>query len=178
MMQFFKRLARGFRREDGTASIEFVLAVPVLMTIFMASFESGLLMTRSIMLEQAVDVTIRELRLGHMTLPDADKIKVEMCKHTAVIKDCKVNTIVELTRINTANWALPTNAATCIDRDAAIEIPNDTFTSPLPNDLMLVRVCVRQKLMFPTSTIGMKVASDSKGGYSLVVASAFAVEPN
>ena len=57
MMRFMKRLARGFRREDGTASVEFVMVVPVLLTVFMASFESGLLMTRSIMLEQAVDIT-------------------------------------------------------------------------------------------------------------------------
>ena len=40
MTRFLKRLARGFRREDGTASIEFVMAVPVLMTIFMASFNA------------------------------------------------------------------------------------------------------------------------------------------
>ena len=47
------------RREDGTAAMEFVLVIPVIMMIFMASFESGLLMTRSIMLEQSVDMTMR-----------------------------------------------------------------------------------------------------------------------
>ena len=178
MMQFMKRLARGFRREDGTASIEFVMAVHVLMTIFMASFESGLLMTRSIMIEQAVDISIRELRLGHMTLPNAVKLKKEICRHTSIIKDCEANTVVELTRISASTWAFPSAAVGCITRDEDILIPDDKFTSPLPNDLMLVRVCVRQKMMFPTSSFGMKVASDSTGGYSLVVASAFAVEPN
>lgn len=177
MMRFFRRVLRGFRREDGTASIEFVLAIPVLMTVFMASFESGLLMTRSIMLEQAVDVTIRELRLGHYTLPDAVKLKKEICGRTTILKECEANTIVELTRISTTNWALPNTKTACIDRDQEIQIP-DTMVTILPNDMMLIRVCVRQKLMFPTSTIGMKIASDSKGGYSLVVASAFAVEPN
>lgn len=178
MMQFMKRLPRAFRREDGTASIEFVMAVPVLMAVFLASFESGLVLTRSIMLEQAVDVTIRELRLGHMTLPNAQKLKAEICEHTAIIKDCETNTVVELTRVSASNWAMPTASVACIMRNEEIEIPDDMVTSPLPNDLMLLRVCVRQTLLFPSSTLGMKIASDSTGGYSLVVSSAFAVEPS
>ncbi len=43
-----------FRHEDGTASVEFVMAVPILLLVFVSSFENGLLMTRSIMLDQAV----------------------------------------------------------------------------------------------------------------------------
>ena len=68
MKKLRKWLARALRCEDGAATLEFALSVPVLITIFMASFESGLLMTRSIMLEQAVDITMRELRL---VVPDA-----------------------------------------------------------------------------------------------------------
>jgi Flp pilus assembly protein TadG len=61
------RLARALRNEEGTATMEFVLVIPLIMMIFMASFESGLLMTRSIMLEQSVDMAMRELRLGHVS---------------------------------------------------------------------------------------------------------------
>lgn len=177
MMQFIKRLSRGFRREDGTATVEFVMAVPVLMTIFMASFESGLLMTRSVMLEQSVDITMRELRLGHYNLPDAALIKKEICDRTSILRDCEASTIVELTRINTTNWVLPTGQASCVNRDEEIQIA-DTFVAQQQNDMMLVRVCVRQDLIFPTSSLGLKLATDSEGGYSLVAISAFVVEPN
>lgn len=177
MMQFMKRLSRGFRREEGTASVEFALAVPVMLTIFMASFESGLLMTRSIMLEQAVDITMRELRLGHYNLPDAALIKKEICSRTAILRDCEASTIVELTRVSTTNWALPSGQVSCVTRDEEIQIA-DTFVAQQQNDMMLVRVCVRQDLMFPTSSLGVKLASDSEGGYSLVAISAFVVEPN
>lgn len=177
MIRFLRQATRRFRREDGTASIEFVMAVPVLMTIFMASFESGLLMTRSIMLEQAVDITMRELRLGHYNLPTAALIKKEICDRTAILKNCAASTIVELTRINTTNWALPNNKTSCINRDEEIQIA-DTFVAQQQNDMMLVRVCVRQDLMFPTSSLGLKLATDSAGGYSLVAISAFVVEPN
>ena len=39
-----------WRDESGVATIEFLFDLPVLLVIFMASFESGLMMTRSIML--------------------------------------------------------------------------------------------------------------------------------
>lgn len=177
MMHFMKRLARGFRREDGTASIEFVMALPVMLTIFMASFESGLLMTRSIMLEQSVDITMRELRLGHYNLPDAALIKREICKRTVIMKDCEASTIVELTRVSTTNWVLPNSQTSCVNKDEEIQIA-DTFVAQQQNDMMLVRVCVRQELIFPKAAIGVKLASDNQGGYSLVAISAFVVEPN
>jgi Flp pilus assembly protein TadG len=48
-----RRLGRFGRDDAGTAAIEFAMTVPLLITIFMASFESGFLMVRSIMLEQS-----------------------------------------------------------------------------------------------------------------------------
>ena len=61
----FHNFGRFGRDDKGTAAVEFAMTVPLLLTIFMASFESGFLMVRSIMLEQSVDMTMRELRLGH-----------------------------------------------------------------------------------------------------------------
>ena len=57
-----RRLKTLWRREDGVAAMEFVLMVQVFLAIFMSAFECGLLMTRAILLEHAVDVTMRELR--------------------------------------------------------------------------------------------------------------------
>lgn len=176
MISLFKRLTRGFWREDGTATIEFVMAVPILMAVFTASFESGLLMTRTIMLDQAVDITMRELRLGHLTAPNAAVLKKEICKRTVILDDCEANTIVELTRISTTTWKLPTARTNCINRDLEFQ-PPDIFVSTNPNDMMLVRVCVRQDLMFPTTGLGLKLASDGKGGYGLITVTAFVVEP-
>ena len=176
MIRFMRRLARGFMREDGTATIEFALAVPVLMTVFMASFESGLLMTRSIMLDQAVDITMREMRLGHLVSPTAAMIKEEICKRSVILNNCEANTIVELTRISTTTWKMPSARASCVSRDLQYQDP-DIFVSTAPNDMMLVRVCVRQDLMFPTSGLGLKLATDSQGGYGLVSMTAFVVEP-
>jgi TadE-like protein len=170
------RLLRAFRREDGTATIEFVMAVPILLTVFMASFESGLLMTRSIMLEQSVDMTMRELRLGHYTLPDAALLKTEVCKRTVIFRDCEANISIEMIRVSTANWALPSTAVTCVNRDEEIQ-PVTVLQIGQQNDVMLVRVCVIQDAIFPTSKFGLGLAVDGEGGYGLVAVSAFVTEP-
>lgn len=177
MIQLFRRLARRFRREDGTASMEFVVAIPVLITIFMASFESGLLMTRSIMLEQSVDMTMRELRLGHYTLPDAALLKTEICKRTVIFKDCNQNIMIEMTRISTANWQMPKTGVACIDRSQDIQ-PVTALQIGQQNDIMLVRICVVQDAMFPTTGIGLGLPKDGKGGYGVTAVTAFVTEPN
>ena len=177
MMRFMRRLARGFRTEDGTASVEFVMSVPILMTIFMGSFESGLLMTRSVMLEQSVDITMRELRLGHYANPDAAKLKLEICNRSVIFNDCQNNILIELTRISKTTWTLPTTSTSCINRDAEFQVA-DTMMALTENELMLIRVCVRQDLLFPTSGLGLKLATDSEGGYGLTATSAFVVEPD
>lgn len=177
MTRYMRRLARGFRREDGTATIEFVMAVPVLLTVFMASFESGLLMTRAIMLEQAVDITMRELRLGHYTLPDANLLKTEICKRTVIFKSCEDNIMIEMTRVNTANWVLPKTDVACVDREEEIQ-PVTVLQIGQQNDVMLVRVCVIQDALFPTSKYGLGLATDAQGGYGLVTVSAFVTEPS
>lgn len=176
MIALSKRIARAFRREDGTATIEFVMAVPVLLTVFMASFESGLLMVRSIMLDQATDMTMRELRLGHIPLPTSAILKKEICKRTTIIRDCEANIMIELNRISKTSWAFPSNNVACIDRDEEI-LPVVNYIVPTQNDLMLVRVCVVQDALFPTTGVGLALPKDGKDGYAVVATSAFSAEP-
>jgi hypothetical protein len=177
MIRWFRRLSPAFRREDGTAAMEFVLAVPLLITIFMASFEAGLLMIRSIMLEQSVDMTMRELRLGHYTLPDAALLKTEICKRTVIFKDCQANITIEMTRISTTNWALPGTDVACIDRSEDIQ-PVTALQIGQQNDIMLIRVCVVQDALFPTTGIGLGLPKDGQGGYGVISTSAFVTEPS
>jgi hypothetical protein len=186
MKRPFAKLTRGltalfpkaWRREDGTASMEFVLVIPVIMAIFMASFESGLLMVRSIMLEQSVDMTMRELRLGHY--PDAtnQKLKKEICDLTVIFSDCVSNMKIELQRVSTTSWSLPSEPIKCVNRQEPIVPVVQPANSGQQNDLMLIRVCVVLQAMFPTTGLGLKLPLDADGGYGLIARSAFVVEPS
>lgn len=178
MMRFMRRLAKGFRHsEDGTAAVEFALAVPVLIAIFMASFESGLFMTRSIMLEQSVDMTMRELRLGHYPIPSAELLKEEICSRTVIFSGCQDAITIEMTRITTTAWTMPTADIACVDRGEDIN-PVTALQIGQQNDIMLVRVCVVQDAIFPLTGIGLGLPKDGNDGYALYTTSAFVTEPS
>ena len=165
------------RREDGTAAMEFVLVIPLIMMIFMASFESGLLMTRSIMLEQSVDMTMRELRLGHYDAVTNRLLKREICSRTIIFPNCVDNIKIQLDRVSTTTWNLPATPPHCINRREAGE-PVLSMTAGQQNDLMMVRVCVVLQAMFPTTGIALQLPLDDDGGYGLVARSAFVTEPS
>lgn len=171
------RLRRFGLSEAGTAAVEFAMTVPLLIGIFMASFESGFLMIRSLMLEQSVDMTMRELRLGHYPIATSALLKEEICKRSVILTNCEDNISIEMTRINTANFVLPTSRIACVDREEDIQ-PVTQLQIGQQNDVMLIRVCVVQDAMFPTTGIGLGLPKDSQGGYGLVSVSAFVTEPS
>ncbi len=171
------RIASALRREDGTASMEFVLMVPVILLIFMSSFESGLLMTREILLEQAVDKTMRELRLGHLPTVTNAVLSKEICSRTIIFPDCAHNIVIELDRINTTTWAIPTDITRCVNSSAPAQ-PVVTMNAGQENELMLVRVCVSLPAMIPGMGLAPAMPLDSLGNYILLARSAFVVEPS
>lgn len=176
MIAFLRRQLKAFRREDGTASTEFVIIIPLLLGVFMASFESGLVMVRSTLLEQSVDMTMRNLRLGQYPVVDANLLKNEICSRTIVFPNCQANIMIEMQRISTSTWALPTTPITCVDR-AEVSQPVLTLQIGQQNDVMLVRVCIIQDLIFPTTGLGFAMPKDAQGGIGLIAESAFVTEP-
>ena len=176
-LRSLRRMTGMFRREDGTASMEFVLMVPVIMAIFMSSFESGLLMTREIMLEQSVDIVMRELRLGHYgTIVGSDTLKTQICQRTVIFPNCLSNIKIQLDRISTTTWGIPAETGQCINSSSPIE-PVTTSTLG-ENDLMLIRVCVSLPAMFPGAGLALTMPLDAQGDYGLIARSAFVVEPS
>lgn len=180
MKSICKRLAQAWREESGVASIEFVFAIPILLAIFMASFESGLFMTREIMLEHAVDMVMRELRLGHYPAPvTTDKMKTEICSRTVVFNDCASNIMIELTSIVPPSYTLPADTTDCRDVSKPIA-PSTSLVVGQENELMLVRVCIVVDALFPTTGIGLNLTRSAAngGGVAIVAVSAYANEPS
>lgn len=171
-----RQVRRWAKAENGTASLEFVICIPVIMAIFMASIESGVLMTRFILLERSVDMVMRNLRLGQYPNPDSDLLKAEICSRTIIMDGCEANIAIELMPISTDTWELPSSRTGCVDREQNLS-PVLTFNPGNAHDVMLVRVCVVQDAMFPTTGIGLKLPKDSAGGYGLIATSAFVNEP-
>ncbi len=171
------RFPSWLRREDGTATMEFVIVIPVIITIFMSSFECGLLMTRKILLEEAVDLTMRDLRLGHLPGVTNVALKQQICSHTIIFPNCTSNLIIQTNRINTTTWSVPNTHLACVNSSSPIE-PVTTMTSGQENDMMLIRVCMSLPAIFPGTGLALAMTPDALGNYSLEAVSAFVVEPS
>jgi Flp pilus assembly protein TadG len=169
-------LPDAIRRQDGTATLEFVLVFPVIMTIFMASFESGLLMVRSVMLERSVDMTMRELRLGHYGQVTDALLKEKICERTVIFPDCQNSMTVQMNRVSTDTWDIPAQNLQCINRNEP-PAPVVDYGAVVDDDLMMIQVCVTLQAMFPTSGIAMQLPRDPEGGYHLIARKAFSIEP-
>jgi hypothetical protein len=174
-----RRLTGLLRNEDGSSTVEFVIVLPAFLMIFLSAFESGMMMVRNVMLERAVDMSVRELRLGGATVPDFDQLKGLICFYSVVIADCDQVIQIELEPIDTLGWDLNRGDARCIDQSTTINPVDETiYAVGQNNDLMLVRVCALFKPMFPSTPLGMEMPDDGNGNYALVATTAFVNEPS
>ena len=177
MMRLFRsRLFRALRREDGTASIEFVMFIPVVVMIFMASVESGFYMAKHVMMERGLDIVMRDVRLGKMSPITPVVLLAKICEASPMLNDCQSVVKIEMQPVSTATFALPTESTTCVMRGSSTQ-PETEFNPGGSNEIMLVRVCAIQDPMFPSTGIGLRLRADSLGGYQMIATSFFVNEP-
>lgn len=177
MNRLSQSLHRWWRREDGTATMEFALMLPLIMSLFLMSLEAGVLQLRQSMLERSLEMAMEDLRLGNVSNPTHNKLRDMICDHLVVVSDCKSVLKIDLQPVNTTSWVLPSAAPTCIDRSNPIA-PLNNFATGGGDEMMLVRVCLPADPLFPTTGIGLGLPKDGAGQYRLIVQSAFVNEPS
>ncbi len=171
-----RRLARRLGREDGGATIEFCVLFPLFIFVFGSGLEAGLMNSRHAMLERAVDLAVRDLRLGRDPTPTYGELKSAICNYAGVIPECDKSLHLELEKISTADWSFRTGKVQCIDREQEIT-PKVSFTGGGFNDMMLVTVCAVFRPIFPNSGLGRSLPRVGKDDYALIATSAFVNEP-
>lgn len=176
-MMGLRHFLRHFRRsEDGTATMEFVIVFPIFMLILGSSFEIGTMTIRETMLERAVDMTIRDIRLGTGTAPQHDELKSIICDRSPILHDCDAKLRLEMIQLDPRAWVAPPENADCTDASRDVE-PVREFVNGQENEMMLLRVCMKVKPVFPTTGLGKMLVKDGAGDYALVAKSAFVQEP-
>ena len=164
------------RSEDGTATVEFAILFPIFMFTMASAVELGVATLQHSMLERAVDMTVRDIRLGTGTAPQHDEIKTLICDRAGFIENCSVNLRLEMIQVDPRNWTpIPTNAD-CTDQSEEVA-PVRSFVNGLENELMIIRACAKFDPLFPTSGLGDAMIKDGAGQYALVSTSAFVQEP-
>lgn len=175
-LHVIKAPARWFRREDGSATIEFVLLFPLLMYLFLSSIEVGVYLMRSVLLDRAVDINVRALRLGTLSPATSAELRRRICNDALVLSNCEQTMTIELVPISTTTWTFPSEQVTCVNRDSNID-PVVTFNPGTQNEVMLVRACVISDPFFSSTPLVMDMPLDASGGYAIAAASTFVNEP-
>jgi len=174
-----RRASRMGRDESGYSTVEFVIIFPLFLAMFLASFESGYMMLRNVMLERSVDLAVRDLRLGDPTPPTVDQFRQEICDNAYYIGDCNNRVMVELRPINPTTWGPLPGPATCTNIADPTSIQPPTYLTGGNNELMIVRVCALVEPIFPTTGLGLALRRvPDRPEYALIVTTAYVNEPS
>ena len=177
MRHMLKNIRGWFKRDDGNATIEFVIWFPFFIGIFGSAFEASFISMRQVLLGSAVDRTVRELQLGSLGSPTHTELKIRICNYAGFIPDCLNTVHIEMERIDTSNFSFRQGDVQCVDVDNDSE-PLLNFTNGTTNDLMLITVCAAVRPMVPITGLGLKLPKINDGThYAIVAFSAYVVEP-
>ena len=166
--------------ENGSATIEFVILFPMIMFMFLTGFEAGYFMVRNVMLEHAVDVAVRDVRLSKGQVPNFADLKARICENTVIMPDCLRNLQVEMRSIPNEPGSIVAmqGPSRCVDLDSTTDPATGTvYQTGQQNEMMVVRVCALAQPMFPTTHLGLGMQQDSQGNYAIVTTAAFVNEP-
>lgn len=170
-------IGRFRRREDGVVTVEFVLIFPVVLFLFFWAIELGMIITKQVILEHALDVTMRDLRLGQIQNPSSDTLRSTICARAKILSNCNGTMMIELAPVDTQTWNIPAGRVQCRNRDEEIQ-PVVTYNPGAQNQIMIVRACVLVEPLFPGTGLGALLPKDSLGGFAMAATSAFVNEPS
>ncbi|TVP70696.1 MAG: pilus assembly protein [Rhodobacteraceae bacterium] len=171
------RLSRCWRADDGGVTVEFVIVFPFVMSFVLLALDSGVAQLRQTFLARAVDLTMREVRLGNVSA--SDNMAALICARTSMVPDCRTNITVEMQPINTTTFAGLDAPLRCVDRQQQIT-PAVTFNPGAGADaqeLMLVRVCVVTNPFIRLTGWALGIPVNEKGDQILISTGVFVNEP-
>lgn len=168
---------RRFRRsEDGNVTIEFVIMVPFMLMIFLSTFELGMLMTRHVMLDRAIDLTVRDVRLGRIEDMSHDNVVAEICERFPIMASCADDLRLEMRPLNPRNFVNIATGGDCVDREDDSRSVRQ-FVHGTPNQLMILRACALFNPFFPTTGLGASIPRRSGDAYALISTASYVIEP-
>ena len=172
-----KVFRRFWRSEDGTGTIELAFCFPPMLYLLLSGVELGMVSLQHSMLERAMDLTVRDIRLSTGSAPQHDEIKDLLCERAGFINNCGDNMLLEMVQVDPRNWVGISEQATCTDQSEEV-LPKTEFKNDAgDNDLMILRACAKVDPVFPSTGLGASLRKDGAGQFALVAISAFVQEP-
>lgn len=165
------------RDESGNPTLEFTIVFPAMVAMLLAGAELGMIGLRHSTLERALDLTVRDIRLGTGQLMQHDEVKAAICRRAPFIKDCNSSLRLEMIQLDPRSWSGIDARPDCIDQSRPVSPVRNFQNRAQPNDMMILRACAQITPVFPSTGLGRGVTKDGAGQFSLVAVSAFVQEP-
>lgn len=180
MLNLRPKLNRFCSDENGYSTAEFVIVATTFLTAFFWTFETGLIMTKQMMLERSLDMTVRDFRL-HSVPPSKlasetmyEWAKRKTCENALVFKDCEANLHLEMDAFDPATGYAKDYK--CVDREENDLNPLGAFAPNQRSEVMYIRACIRIDPMMPNGIALFPGVNDE--GIPLVADTAFVNEPD
>jgi Flp pilus assembly pilin Flp len=171
-------LRRFLRQSDGTATVEFAIMFPLVISILLMGVEAGWTAVQRIAMERAIDLTVRDVRLGR--LPDDTshaEFRRVVCGNSILLADCEERLLLEMREVDQTTWVFPTERNECIDlADTPDPDDFDDFNLGRGNSLMYLRACYLIRPIFPTTALGLQLPLDASGMFALRTTTGFVRE--
>jgi hypothetical protein len=163
----------GFRADErGYSTAEFVIVATTFLTAFFWVFETGYIMTKQMMLERALDIAVRDLRLKANPLYTHDYIRDKICDLALVFKDCSANLLLDMDVVDLNIGYSKTFS--CYDKKNDI-LPVTSWVPGQRQEIIYVRACIIVDPLMPHGLALFKGASET--GVPLIADTAFVNEP-
>ncbi|MCF6445126.1 TadE/TadG family type IV pilus assembly protein [Nereida sp. MMG025] len=166
---------RFWRREDGVSSIEFVILYPIFYFLFFAGIESGLMQARQAMLERALDLSVRQIRLNTFSPPTYSQLKTMICDGAGMLHKCEDSLKLQMV-IRDPRQKLELGEPQCHDEPKPLNPQGDFFPGG-ENQLMFLRVCVLQPPILPNLALAPYLPRTQTGEYKLYTITSYVTEP-
>lgn len=114
------KLKRFSRSEDGNPTIEFVVMVPLIFTIFMTAMELGIFSMRQMWLDRGLDIAMRQVRLNTASIPSHTALKQTICANAGFLPDCMNSVKIEMQKTDPRDFQPLERDADCIDQSLPI----------------------------------------------------------
>jgi len=176
MSAIHRMIRRLWRDDSGTASVEFVFMVPLVLMFAAFSIELGAVTLRATMLERGLDIAVREVRLGTGAAPGHDDLKSMVCERALFIADCQTKLRLEMRPTDIRDFSPLDPVPDCVDADDPGK-PLRDFQPGGQNRLTLMRACVTYDPIFPRVALGKALTEGSSGEATMVATTSFVQEP-
>lgn len=174
-----KALVRFWRGTQGNATMEFVILLPLLTYFLMSLGEVGTYMARHVNLDRALDIAMRDVRLGHQSVASQAGLRDRICAETFFVSNCAGALLLELRAFGSVgnfDGSAPGAGVNCINRAEEIT-PVVQFDAASPGEIVFVRACLIVDPVFPGTGFLAQLPRGMGGGYAVVASSAFINEP-